>query len=347
MSDASSSSSVSRGRRRPQNALPVVFVLFIIGTLWYAYVFLHLRPLLWNAATYRQGLWQCAVMQGLTVLLLVSYTRCIITDPGTVPDLSEWSADGPEQVDLPLVREVKLSTGDRRHCKWCGRFKPDRCHHCRVCNQCILKMDHHCHWVANCIGFRNQKYFALVVIYGTIECHFITCTIANTVLGSADMEMAYYDRFALVFAATVSVLMGFALTMFMFFHAWIMLRAMTTLEVSEKTVWGASNYDQGAVLNIASVLGTEPLFWFLPTTPSLGDGIDWPVSAEYKSECLAAAQAKQKEIESECLAADQAKQKLVETLARDSPREPDSEPHPKLERCLAHRLGLRIGLRLR
>lgn len=24
-----------------------------------------------------------------------------------------------------------------RHCKWCGKFKPDRCHHCRVCRTLV------------------------------------------------------------------------------------------------------------------------------------------------------------------------------------------------------------------
>ena len=24
-----------------------------------------------------------------------------------------------------------------RHCKWCGKFKPDRCHHCRVCRSLV------------------------------------------------------------------------------------------------------------------------------------------------------------------------------------------------------------------
>jgi len=290
---------------KPQNALPVFFVLFIIGVLWYAYVFLHLQPLLmqellpgdvFNDAAYRQGVWQCAVMHLLTSLFLVSYARCIFTDPGTVPDLQEWSADGPEQVALPFVREVK-STGDRRHCKWCGRFKPDRCHHCRVCNRCILKLDHHCPWVANCIGLRNQKYFALIVIYGTMACHFIICTMAGTVSRCADKEMASFDRFVLVLAATVAVLVGFAITIFFFFHSWMMLHAMTTVESCEK---------RGMVLNITSVLGTVPFFWLLPTAPILGDGINWPVNADYENECHVADQAKQvlknAKYENECLA---------------------------------------------
>merc|ERR1740130_949887 len=106
--------------------------------------------------------------------MLYCMARCVLTFPGMVPDGKEWElrADAEEDAEggdggTNLVE--KKHTGERRHCKWCLKYKPDRCHHCRICNVCVLRMDHHCPWVYNCIGFRNHKYFFLLLVYAAIE----------------------------------------------------------------------------------------------------------------------------------------------------------------------------------
>merc|ERR1719236_105673 len=98
------------------------------------------------------------------------------------------------------VRELKGSTGDRRFCKWCQKYKPDRCHHCRICKCCILRMDHHCPWIYNCVGFRNHKYFFLLIVYSAIDCNIILWTMLGTVVSAVSNSSTPFLRmFVLLF----------------------------------------------------------------------------------------------------------------------------------------------------
>lgn len=74
-----------------------------------------------------------------------------------------------------MMREKKRNN-ELRHCKWCGKFKPDRTHHCRVYGTCILKMDHHCPWIYNTVGFKNHKYFFLILLYSVADLWLIVAT---------------------------------------------------------------------------------------------------------------------------------------------------------------------------
>merc|ERR1719172_459349 len=101
----------------------------------------------------------------------------------------------------------KKHSGERRHCKWCLKYKPDRCHHCRICNVCVLKMDHHCPWVYNCIGFRNHKYFFLLLVYAVL------------VLGVVNVTM-----FVLMLAETLAAFLMVLISAFLGFHIWLMTK---------------------------------------------------------------------------------------------------------------------------
>ena len=166
-----------------------------------------------------------------------------------------------------------------RYCSKCSKYKPDRCHHCRVCNSCVLRMDHHCPWIANCVGFRNHKYFFLLVLYSALNCWFIVVTMASTVYRAGIDEMDPGYRFGLVFGMTLAVIMGTLLGCFFFFHCWLMSNASTTIEFCEKTTaaYGsrAVSYDQGLFENIRAVLGPFVSLWLLPVAPPHGDGVNF------------------------------------------------------------------------
>eukprot|EP00440_Ansanella_granifera_P043468 gb/GFBE01047118.1/.p1 GENE.gb/GFBE01047118.1/~~gb/GFBE01047118.1/.p1 ORF type:complete len:333 (+),score=64.69 gb/GFBE01047118.1/:1-999(+) len=279
------------------NALPVMFVIGIIFTIWSIYVCLHLLRLLQlskvevDGDLRTRGMVDTVVSQTLLVLMSICFVCAVFTDPGSVPDTAEWYQEerkswgsnrynrASPQVTL-LCNEVKQD-GGRRFCQKCSKYKPDRCHHCRVCNSCILRMDHHCPWIANCVGFRNHKYFFLLVLYAAANCWFIVFTMMDSVNRALVDEMHQYCRFLLVFGMTLAVIMGMLLASFLVFHCWLLTHAATTIEFCEKQTSYSSrtvSYNHGLFENIRSVLGPYALLWLLPVALPVGDGLFFPVA---------------------------------------------------------------------
>lgn len=279
-------------RRRfgePFKFIPIAFVLFTIVALYVIYVFCHCVPMLQlyrpasavDLLARERAQTQLAIFHFLTVMLLICYFRSVLVHPGQIPDNDpQWEylpqdARGPQE-PIPLsVQETKKS-GERRHCKWCGKFKPDRCHHCRVCKTCILKMDHHCPWIYNCVGFGNHKFFFLLLFYSAIACHTIMWTMPASLKAATTPETPFFKMFLLLFGETLAVFLGLMVTLFLCFHIWLMLKAMTTIEFCEKSMkrtgYDSNAYDRGLYGNIRAVLGEYALLWLVPCSPPAGDG---------------------------------------------------------------------------
>jgi len=281
----------------PLKFLPVAFILSLIAVLYAIYFTQHLQPLLAHPDPIQNvhGRWCFAAFHSATAMVWICYARCLLTSPGTVSDLDE---DGSSSLALPSDQTGTVGaggvglnrlqgmtfleskrTGDRRHCKWCNQFKPDRCHHCRVCRKCVLKMDHHCPWIYNCVGFRNHKYFLLLLVYTALDCHVITWTMLDTVRGAILPETPFWRMFFLLFGETLAAFLGALATAFLVFHIWLMLRAMTTIEFCEKAMkrwdYDPSIFSRGFMGNVRAVLGDEPLLWLLPLSSPSGSGMDF------------------------------------------------------------------------
>mmetsp|Transcript_14810 Transcript_14810/g.33694 ORF Transcript_14810/g.33694 Transcript_14810/m.33694 type:complete len:298 (-) Transcript_14810:47-940(-) len=273
----------------PAKFLPVAFVCAMIIGLYVVYTLYHLLPTLGKEETHRAGLVEIIIFNLVTLLLLICYIKCILVHPGTIPDKEEDPTWGYAPQSASIVQGVSLQetkrSGDRRHCKWCVKYKPDRCHHCRVCRTCILKMDHHCPWIYNCVGFRNHKFFFLLLFYSSITSHMITWTMLDSVIATLDSDTPFMDMFLLLFGETLAGFLALLVTGFFFFHIWLMLKAMTTIEFCEKSMkrssgtsgssYDVSLYDRGLCGNIRAVLGDNPLLWLLPLSPPSGSGMSF------------------------------------------------------------------------
>jgi len=274
--------------------LPVAFLCTTISSLYLLFMIHHAIPMLQLSVPENRrdddkrsrAITQLIFFHIVTVLLVICYIRSILEHPGTIPDNDpnwEYRSEGRPDVGAIHLQEAKKS-GERRHCKWCGKYKPDRCHHCRVCRTCILKMDHHCPWIYNCVGFKNYKYFFLVLFYSVIDLHLIAWSITESVVRSWDVNTSFSTMFFVLFAETLSIFLGGLITAFFVFHIWLMLQAMTTIEFCEKKMpkkegavadGSASAYDLGPYHNVMSVLGPNPLLWLLPIAPPDGDGLNY------------------------------------------------------------------------
>ncbi|SBS84188.1 cell cycle regulator with zn-finger domain [Plasmodium ovale curtisi] len=244
----------------------------------------------------KRGVTEISVFHFFLLMYLVNYILSIVISPGFIPNTEEWAFKDFQENYLENIESYlleKKKTGERRYCKWCCKFKPDRTHHCRVCKKCILKMDHHCPWIYNCVGYNNHKYFMLSLIYCCITTLFVSITMFNSVRDAIKhRETPFNELFFLLFGETLNSFLALIITCFLCFHIWLfrrakkrgvpplpivpvsshaqlMIKAMTTIEFCEKQTNYQNQsyskyYNKGLYANFKEVFGESPFLWFLP-----------------------------------------------------------------------------------
>jgi len=127
------------------------------------------------------GIVNIAVYNSIVLLLFISHSRAVFSDPGIVPlpshpiDFSDehqqtsknkkGNKNSSNSIPSGLMTNQTPPDEDWTICTRCEMYRPPRAHHCRICKRCIRRMDHHCPWINNCVGERNQKYFLQFLFY--------------------------------------------------------------------------------------------------------------------------------------------------------------------------------------
>lgn len=179
------------------------------------------------------------------------------------------SSSKNHSLDAILENFKSNNIKDLKLCPTCLRLKVERSHHCRMCGKCVLKMDHHCPWLANCIGFRNYKYFLLVHLYGVIATFIVILTYWEVLISAI---LSYNTTlFSVGFVIFVYVCnMGmFSFLMWLLVTNWrLMFSGQTIIENSDRERFKLTNtvnvYDFGCYKNFVKVFGSNPLVWFMP-----------------------------------------------------------------------------------
>ena len=159
--------------------LPLLFPLGLAYIILQLYYELNYIPYYENKDIF--GYLLSLFFYGFVILTIINLLLCSFTNPGeptkdwsnnhlnyaaftTAKIQSSFLAENPN-----IVLDQGLDHERYPYCDKCKLVTPPDTNHCNLCNKCTLRLDHHCPWVANCIGYRNQKYFILFCLYGGIS----------------------------------------------------------------------------------------------------------------------------------------------------------------------------------
>lgn len=264
----------------------ILIVLAIVVLSYYAVVVLIWAPrLLDGGFTSFLSFTIIIIFHILLVMLMWSYIKVVIQDPGSVPEnwklVSEQNIEEGNSVALSDYVSIEnptptLSTEQierrqsqsRGYCSKCQNGKPPRCHHCSVCQRCVLKMDHHCIWVVNCVGARNYKFFLLFVVYT-----FLITTLDTLVLLPSFIKFFRQTKNQSLLPGNIAVIflvfvlnLAFSLSLlcFVIMHASLLSSNTTSVEVYEKKKSAQWKYDMGWKRNFEQVFGANKVLWFFP-----------------------------------------------------------------------------------
>lgn len=223
----------------------------------------------WGLST-AAGLAVAGIAGWIVLLILVSFVRASVSDPGEVPPAwREWDGDPATVPDAPgYAVGAAAAAAAERYCDSCKLFKPPRAHHCKRCERCVARMDHHCVWLMGCVGEGNWKFFFVFLV------HIVAGLAVFVGVGVARLRVAGAPHPAtLEGAALYGGLAGAAfllravggLAVYQLGNA---SRNVTQIEEMFEPPESLARYSRGdAYANLCAALGPDPLLWLLPLSP--------------------------------------------------------------------------------
>lgn len=198
-------------------------------------------------------------------------------------------------------RKLKIATrnshGQIAICLKCLLVKPDRCYHCQKCGRCILKRDHHCPWFNTCVGYANQKYYLLLLIYVQAYIILILGAYARSLIKNSDsivetrnvLDWFQYVNFHVTIISAVCIAIPVLLLIVNNFY--LASKNMTHIELAypPRVDWSLyrrlfttteSLFDLGSVFkNQKQIFGDRICLAFFPIWTTPGDGHEFPINS--------------------------------------------------------------------
>ncbi len=131
----------------------VSIVFFVVAGLWQQTIALDGEIYTWLTFWY-------VLSVIFFIFTVVFYLLTVFMDPGYVPTATNFQ-------DL-LENLIREGYHLDYVCVYCENLRPENADHCNFCNRCVQKFDHHCVFVNNCLGYRNHKWFILLLVSFTI-----------------------------------------------------------------------------------------------------------------------------------------------------------------------------------
>ena len=177
-----------------------------------------------------------------------------------------------------------------KYCPFCQLNSPPRSFHCHVCDTCILKRDHHCIFGGRCVGYKNYRYYIMMVVFlwlGAVYANVYHFEYVHDVAGGFKMAtfftmfmpfvmliLGYSSgyQFYVLFIAGVSVFSLLLFTGLLYLQARLIIKGQVTYERKR----GITEYDLGLLENMKDILGEKwYIAWLSPFIPSPlpGDGV--------------------------------------------------------------------------
>jgi hypothetical protein len=199
------------------------------------------------------------------LMVIITHLKSMFTSPGFV--------------DIGWKRPNSKAPHQDLFCKKCKNERPPRAHHCRVCQKCTLKMDHHCPWIANCVGFNNQKFYYQFLFYATlgdlIGFLIIISRFSNLEYDQKgghqridsvwDVIWGFWTPLMLILSSTLAAAMTLSIGFLFFFQTKLILNNLTSIEYrvyndATDSPW----FYEDKLHNFKIILGNSFSEWFFP-----------------------------------------------------------------------------------
>ena len=128
------------------------------------------------------------------------------------------------------------------------------------------------------MGFRNHKYFFLLLFYTSSASIFVAVTMGWSVFEVVSRDSpSLSELFLVLFGETLTCFLALIVTGFFGFHVFLAIKGLTTIEFCERSK--SQSYDsvfsKGVFGNFQEILGKNMLIWLLPIHPGSGDGLSY------------------------------------------------------------------------